>query len=241
MSVRRRRRASLMGTCRTNRMLPWTPDVGDLILTGWVLVQPAEHPPGLHAGLPQFLLTISDCIQADLPRPEDGFSDWFIERAAADVACHSIDDPTVWVATIGMHPDDARILRSEYAASDEPGFALLDRGLPLPRDADVLGYEVVGAEHTLDFHSWHCHGYADDVRRELGICVNPLGLLRSLEDARAVRRWMLELPSSEAPAPVPWTVVAIASDHSGDARFSARASSRRRMSSARWADGSRSP
>lgn len=88
-----------------------------------------------------------------------------------------------------------------------PYFHLLRTGAPA--EGDLLGYEVVGAEYTLDFHSWHCHGYADEVADDLGIRVNGVGLLASYVDARAVRDWMLARPVAEAPSPVPWVVVSL--------------------------------
>jgi hypothetical protein len=93
---------------------------------------------------------------------------------------------------------------------DQPYLALVNRHQSLT--ASVLGYEIVGAELTLDFHSWHCHGYADEARDQLGIRVNDLGLLSSWEDATRVLDWMLDLPADQAPAPVDWWVVALARD-----------------------------
>lgn len=74
----------------------------------------------------------------------------------------------------------------------------------------MLWFEVVGAEYVLTFHSWHCHGYADEVAVERGIRTTRDGLLATFEDAAAVRSWMLSRPSEQAPAPVPWCVVALA-------------------------------
>jgi len=114
------------------------------------------------------------------------------------------------VATVALHPRDAATFLGHWAGEPTPWFDLVRRCRPLAPDARVLGYEVVGAEETHDFHSWHCHAYADEVAEALGIVVNDRGLLSTLEDARSVLRWMLDLPDAEAPKPVPWTVVALA-------------------------------
>jgi hypothetical protein len=155
------------------------------------------------------MLTVSDCIQPDLPRPKPWLGDWFQDHHEAVSASESVR-PRPLLVTVAMHPEDARLFIAECHEEPSTWFDLLRRGEPLASDAAVLGFEVVGAEMTLDFHSWHCHGYADEVRTALGIAVNGLGLLQSLGEARQVRDWMLRRPPEQAPAPVPWTVIALA-------------------------------
>ncbi|TQL02207.1 hypothetical protein FBY24_1277 [Cellulomonas sp. SLBN-39] len=87
--------------------------------------------------------------------------------------------------------------------------AVLRRQEPVGPAQRVLGWEVVGADDWFDLHSWHCHGYADEVATALGTCTNSRGLLPSHAEASAVLRWMLTRPSAEAPAPVPWFPVAL--------------------------------
>lgn len=77
----------------------------------------------------------------------------------------------------------------------------------------------MGIEYGLDLHTWHCHDYAKDVRRDLGIATGPAGLLRTNDDARRVLAWLETRPLDEAPEPVPWIVVALADvpvSHHGD-------------------------
>lgn len=74
----------------------------------------------------------------------------------------------------------------------------------------MLGYELVGAEATLDFHSWHCHGYAAGAFIELGVELNEVGLIDTYEQATRVLTWMLGQPPENQPAPVEWLVVALA-------------------------------
>jgi hypothetical protein len=80
----------------------------------------------------------------------------------------------------------------------------------LPTDASVIGYEVVGLEVGFSFHSWHCHGFADQVRRELGIAIGPTGLLTGVSDAVQVLDYLRSRPSWDAPYDIPWTVAALA-------------------------------
>ena len=181
-----------------------------LIVAGWVLVREVDTPAPLGTTLAPRLMTISDCIQDDLPRPDPWLGDWFQDKIEATKAAARARGERPLVVTVAMSQRDATAFVDEW---EEPAvwFDLLRRGEPLPLGAQVLGYEVVGAEEALDFHSWHCHAYADDAQEALDISVNRFGLIPSLEQARAVLTWMLGLPDAEAPAPVPWTVVALAS------------------------------
>ena len=180
-----------------------------LLVCGWVLTQEVTTPEAVGASLPSRLLTISDCIQPDLPRPDPWMGDWFLDRPLADRAAGGVDPPPR-VVTVAIHPAEATRFVDECAREPSPWFDILRRGQPLDPTAGILGFEVVGAEETLDFHSCHCHGYADDVEETLGITVNDVGLLPSLEEARTVLEWMLSRPPAGAPKPVPWTVVALA-------------------------------
>lgn len=174
-----------------------------LILAGYVLTVPADAPPGM-ATVPRSILTISDCIMRTLPRPK--FWDWYgtYEEAALARAEHA---PDVNVTPVALRPADAESLMGEMGGTRQQYFATLRKLVPFT--GEVLGYEIVGAEDTLDFHSWHCHGYADEASDAIGVRVNDLGLLSDYSSADAVFRWMLARPSREAPTPVPWVVVAL--------------------------------
>jgi hypothetical protein len=182
----------------------------DLIVGGWVVVRPVAVPSWLSlVGVPE-LLTVSDCIQEDLPRPEPWFGDWFHDPHEAQDRAQSVPGPDPLVVTVALPADLADQFMSEVAEGSGTWFKTLRRRAPLPSDVELLGFEVVGAETCLDFHSWHCHGYAAEVSDALGIRVNPLGLIPTSEEARRVLGWMLERPMDEAPEPVAWTVVALA-------------------------------
>jgi hypothetical protein len=136
---------------------------GGLIVGGWVLARAVPTPPWLHdLQLPE-LLTLSDCIQDDLPRPEPWFGDWFHDVGQAREAARRTPGPEPIVVTVAMLPEMAEAFVAEWESEPSPWFDLLHQGLPLPPEAKVVGFEVVGAEAPLDFHSWHCHRYAADV------------------------------------------------------------------------------
>ena len=156
------------------------------------------------ATVPKSIVTISDCIMKTLPRPE--YWDWFEDFDEAKRA-RSTQAPEAQITAVALRPADAVDLMDEMGGADQPFFAGLTQSVPF--NGVVLGYEVIGAEFTLDFHSWHCHGYADDVSEALGIHVNGVGLLPTYSDAAAVLNWMLDRPDSEGPEPVPWVVVAL--------------------------------
>jgi hypothetical protein len=149
-------------------------------------------------------MTVSDCIMDALPRPE--FWDWFQNLPEALVA-RSSQAALADITPVAMRTGDSDLLISTMGGRNQPYFDTLAQELPY--EGEILGFEVVGAEEPLDFHSWHCHGYADEVRDELHVLVNDLGLLSTYADAMQVLTWMLARPAREAPAPVPWVVVAL--------------------------------
>lgn len=153
--------------------------------------------------VPAEIITVSDCIQDDLPRPE--FWDWFLDLADARSA--QVMSAGTRVVAVALVPEDADRLMEEMGGPEQPWFALLAR--QIPATGRLLGYELIGAEDTLDFHSWHCHSYADDLALAKGITVNNLGLLPTLAKAQSALTWMTGLPADEAPAPVPWCVAAL--------------------------------
>lgn len=179
----------------------------DLIIAGWVLVTPTSRPRALGDSLPPTILTISDCIQEELPRPLG--CDWYLDLVEAEQARRE-RAPHATLVAVAMRPRDATEFMDQIADEESFGLALLQQRLPLDTGAGMLGFEIVGAEHALTFHSWHCHGYADEVAAELGIRTNPDGLIATFEEAVVIRSWMLSRPSAQAPAPVPWCVVGLA-------------------------------
>lgn len=172
------------------------------IVAGYVLVRRASPPPGM-SSVPESIITISDCIMDDLPRPE--FWDWF--QDAEEAARAESVTPDCAIVAVALEPSEAMDLIQEAGGADRPWFALLRANLPAT--GTLLGYELVGAEDTLDFHSWHCHGYADDLLAAEGIHVNDSGLISTLSEARRALQWMVSLPEDEEPEPVPWFVVAL--------------------------------
>lgn len=178
-----------------------------LILAGYMLVVPTPRPPGHEQVLPEKFLTISDCLMDDLPRPE--FWDWYVDRDEAEHVRLS-DAPHAETMAVAMNPDEARTFMEGQGGVDQPYFELLKMGRELPERSHVLGYEPVGAEETLDFHSWHCHGYAPEARSELDLRLNEQGMIGTYDEATRVLGWMLGQPPENQPAPVDWVVIALA-------------------------------
>ncbi|GAB2664853.1 hypothetical protein [Kribbella swartbergensis] len=176
-----------------------------VILGGYVIAAPTTLGP---RDLPSPLRTISHCLLDDLPRP--AYAGWFTDRAEAEKALAARHAPAD-VLAVGLEEHLADALRAEYA-DDESAyfFRLLDLRLPLPTDAVFLGHEIVGCETDFTFHSWHCHGYADQVRRELGVVVDHVRLLADFADALRVLDYLRTRPADDAPYEIPWTVATLA-------------------------------
>ncbi len=175
----------------------------ELIVAGYVLVRPTPSPSHLES-VPDTILTVSDCIMETLPHPE--FWDWYTSCADAVEARAGTPSDTLVVAVLMTVPD-AQELIEETGGPGMPFHDLLRA--QEPAECALLGYEPVGAEWTLDFHSWHCYGVADELKASLGVGVNEHGLIESYADARRALDWMLSRPAEHAVAPVPWTVVGL--------------------------------
>lgn len=178
-----------------------------LVLAGYMPITPAARLPGHEELLPDEFLTISGCLSDDRAQPE--FWDWHTDRAEADRA-RTARAPRAEIITVHIQSNDALVLMRDHGGSDEPYYDLLRNQVELPRGSSVLGWEVIGVEMTLSFHSWHCHGYAPDPRDELGLRLNEYGLIPSYEQAVRVLDWMLAAPPEDQPAPVHWLPVALA-------------------------------
>ena len=175
----------------------------ELVLAGWTLVRPVSTPRALGRSLPRQVISISDCIQDDLPLPQ--WWDWTQDRALLEEARRA-DAPDARIVAIALEEEEASRFMAAHGR-DEPCFDLLRQGCPI--DGTALGFEVVGTELDVDFHSWLCYHLADDALATLGIEVNGVGLLDSADRARQVREWMLGLPMQEAPPEIPWTYVGL--------------------------------
>jgi hypothetical protein len=176
-----------------------------VILGGYVIAARTTSGP---RDLPSPLRTISHCLLDDLPRP--AYADWFTDRIEAEKTLAEWHTPADLIA-VGLEEHLADELRAEYADDGSAYFFhLLDQRLPLPADAVLLGHEIVGCDTDFSFHSWHCHGYADQVRRELGVVVDHVGLLAGFSDALRVLDYIRSRPTDDAPYEIPWTVATLA-------------------------------
>jgi hypothetical protein len=163
--------------------------------------------------VPEEILTISGCIDDDVPRPDR--SDWYLDHVEAERARRQ-QAPHSRLVTVAMAVEDAEEFMAAVSGDEAPrgvrgdDFDLLRRWVPLSDDVTILGFEIVGAESCLSFHSWHCHGYADEVADALDVRTNRDGLIPTRPAARSALDWMLSRPTDESPMAVPWTVVALA-------------------------------
>ena len=181
------------------------PDSVRLILAGYVVAAPTVRPPASDPLLPDPYVTISSCLADDLSTPE--FSGWFQDRAQAEAALYQL--PAANLLAVGLAEPDAANFAAEMV-EESRHFELLQRASEMPTAAQQLGFEIIGAEYGLAFHSWHCYGLASDASAALGVHPNQYGLLDDHTKAARVLEWMQSLPDADAPAPVPWTAAAIA-------------------------------
>jgi hypothetical protein len=173
------------------------------VTAGYVVASATRRPAEFDPGVPDPFLTISWCLADGLVVPE--YSGWFQSREEAEDAVRRGPAGSLLIA-VGMTPQDGQDL--VRGMSEEPShFRLLTSGRALPSEAAFVGFEIVGAESGLNLHSWHCHGYAPEAQRDLGVQLTGDGLLRTYEEAVRVRQWMLAMPPDEQPAPVPWAIV----------------------------------
>ncbi|WP_129838060.1 hypothetical protein [Streptomyces sp. RFCAC02] len=165
--------------------------------------------------IPAEFLTVSRCLD-DTPRPE--FYSWFLTPEDAGWVGAALD-PRPRLLTVGLRPADAQALLEVESADSTPTdattdfgpFQLLATAAPMPGDARLLGFEVVGLGWALsEFHSWLCHSYEREVWETLGIRPNAVGLLDTYEQASAIVTWMEDQPPDKAPEPMFWTAVTIA-------------------------------
>ncbi len=175
-------------------------------LAGYALTASTARGRWQSRSLPDPYLTISSCLQEHVPEPD--FIDWYTNRQEAEAVRARWRSPLDLIA-VGLTEAEEAELRSDVEIGTEFVYSLLSQRRPVPNPSTLLGYEIVGAEATLQFHSWHCHDYLDQAHRELGIRINQLGLFDDHRDAERVRDWMLSQPVEKSPKPVPWVVVSL--------------------------------
>lgn len=189
--------------------------VDQLLLGGHLRVPRAQRESWQSDLVPPRFISMSECLTG-------------VDHGSEFWAWHT--DPAVAAArgggtllAIGFTGDDAAALVQEVAADLGPSagrvsaqdvpecLELLVAAAPMPDDARLRGFEVIGVEFALSsVHSWLCHGYEVDVAAALDVRVNRWGLLDTYPQASSVLAWMETLPDEQAPAPVHWTVAAIA-------------------------------
>lgn len=174
-------------------------------LAGYIVVSPTLRPKGWDSAIPDPYITVSSCLADHLRIPK--FSGWYQDFPQARRA-HS-ENASSRILALSLDEETTQWLQAEFA--DEPHhFDLLRRRVPSPTDADRLGHEIVGAEYGLALHSWLCYDYVPDLMEPTRVTLNTHGLIEDVSEAHRTLEWIRTRPSGDAPAPVPWFVVALA-------------------------------
>jgi hypothetical protein len=190
-------------------------DAERLWLGGYLRVPRAEREGWASDVLPPRFISVSECLTGVHHGPE--FWAWYTDPATA-AACYEGT-----LLAIGFTSGDAADLAQEITSDLGPPagqvlaqgvpecLELLAAAAPMPDDSRLRGFEVIGVECALSsVHSWLCHGYEVDVAAALDLRLNQWGLLDTYPQASSVLAWMQALPAEQAPAPVYWTIAAIA-------------------------------
>jgi hypothetical protein len=155
------------------------------VLAGFLAGSPCR--PSLDAQLlPATVMTVSECLTDFLPSDQDPVTaPWHPDLASAQAAAQES-------GLEGVH-----VLAAHLPAVDRDSVLTLFQPWlpfhPVPRNLIAMaapageprGFEVVGFEDGR-LHSWLCYGLHDQAATELGIRPGPVGLLASLDEARAV-------------------------------------------------------
>jgi hypothetical protein len=193
-----------------------------IVLAGYVPAMPIARAAWQSAAfVPAEFMTISGCFTDGLARPE--FFAWHVDRGDAERAAQGECPASVGLLAAGLVGDDVSVfledhdLRVAWPSSESRPEArptpldLVSAGAPLPPDAELLGFDVVGVDQGVFWiHSWLCHSYEARVSRDLDIRLDSRGLLDSYEKATRVLDWLEARSDEEAPEPAWWTVMAIA-------------------------------
>jgi hypothetical protein len=189
-------------------------DAERLVRSGYLRVPRAEREGWASDVLPARFISVSECLTGVHHGPE--FWAWHPDPASA--ACYAGT-----LLAIGFTSGDAADLAQEITSDLGPPagqvpargaphcLESLANAAPMPDDARLRGFEVIGVECALSsVHSWLCHGYEVDAAAALDVRLNQWGLLDTYAQASSVLAWMLALPAAQAPTPVHWTIAAVA-------------------------------
>ncbi len=161
--------------------------------------------------LPPTVATVSDCLTDFVPASDDPLTaPWHFDLASALAASRETGAHTL---SMNLATPETATLLKRFGGWGQAEFHPLWRHLTHPVAAPTgvgLGFEVVGFEAGR-LHSWLCNSLQCDARDNLRIAVNQLGLLDTLDQARAVAVMANSDPGTEE---VDW-VAAYIKEHSG--------------------------
>ncbi|WP_412538720.1 hypothetical protein R8Z50_23050 [Longispora sp. K20-0274] len=183
------------------------------VLAGFVAA-PRWLPPDAPwtALLPPSVVTVSDCLTDFVPADDDPLTaPWHFELATALAAGRETGARAL---SMNLAAPEAEVFLTASGGWGPEEFHPLWRRLTQPVAAPtgaVLGFEVVGFEAGR-LHSWLCNSLQRAARDSLGIAVNQVGLLETLEQARAVAAMANRDPGTEE---VDWVAARIV-EHTGD-------------------------
>jgi hypothetical protein len=183
------------------------------ILAGFVAA-PRWLPPEAPwtALLPPSVATVSDCLTDFVPADDDPLTaPWHLDLASAPAASRGTGTHAL---SMNLAAPETEMFLETFGGWGAADFHPLWRRLTHPVTAPTgvgLGFEVVGFESG-QLHSWLCNSLQRDAQDNLGVIINQLGLLDTLDQARAVAAMANRDTSLED---VDWVAVRII-EHSDD-------------------------
>ncbi len=72
---------------------------------------------------------------------------------------------------------------------------------------EFIGFDLIGVESGGDFHSFHCHDLANELREKFGLELNEFGLIREMKNPQDVIDFMND--ENNGFEPVPWYLVKV--------------------------------
>jgi len=75
------------------------------------------------------------------------------------------------------------------------------------KEIEFIGFDLIGVESGGDFHSFHCHDLANELREKFGLELNEFGLIREMKNPQDVIDFMND--ENNGFEPVPWYLVKV--------------------------------
>lgn len=205
---------------------PFMPDVWSISWASGNHVE-KEHACGAFGLRASQLPKLTQWVNSRVDEKKIGFPNvcMSLEVARELMAMFLPHDPNVVLLGIGLHRKFVdEILNDNASDSDIPAddgddtprsgvYESLRQAKPLGDGGDVLGFELLGYEHTGAFHSWLCNGLEKKLHRAIRIKPNQHGFIPSAADAEKGARYIRRNDIGAEPATwLPWMVVKYASE-----------------------------